>query len=63
MVIGNAKVEVTQQGLGVLNVLNVQNNYNGTYTFQYWPQNFPGQLPITVVINGTAMKGSPFNNY
>ncbi|XP_072024534.1 uncharacterized protein [Amphiura filiformis] len=52
---GNAKVEATQDGES----LHVQDNNDGTYTIDYG--SYGGSQPVSVKINGTVMKGSPFN--
>ena len=53
MITGGAKVEATQDGWG----LDVQDNNNGTYTFEC--DTFLEVLYVK--INGIPMKGSPFN--
>ncbi len=53
--IGNAKVEAIQAG----HSLNVQDNQDGTYTFNYTSRY--DSKPLEVKINGTGLKGSPFN--
>ncbi|XP_072046829.1 gelation factor-like [Amphiura filiformis] len=55
MTFGNAKVEATQDG----DALDVQDNNNGTYTIRY--DSCKGSQPMYVKINGTEMKGSPYN--
>ena len=49
---GGAKVEATQYE----RALTVQDNMDGTYTIE----NYYGWNPFYVNINGTPMKGSPF---
>ncbi|XP_072022067.1 tripartite motif-containing protein 3-like [Amphiura filiformis] len=58
MTTGNAKVEAIQGR----NLLSVQDNNDGTFTFDYdshWGKQ--PSLPLQVKINGTEMKQSPFN--
>ncbi|XP_072024690.1 uncharacterized protein [Amphiura filiformis] len=55
MTIGGTKVEATQGG----DSLHVQDNNDGTYTFDYG--SYEGSSSLYVKINGTEMKGSPFN--
>ncbi|XP_072046830.1 gelation factor-like [Amphiura filiformis] len=61
MTIGNAKVEATQDGDSLTHSLHVQDNHDGTYTIDYNPHGAGGSQPIHVKINGTEMKGSPYN--
>ncbi|XP_072019601.1 tripartite motif-containing protein 2-like [Amphiura filiformis] len=55
MTTGNEKVEATQDG----HLPRVQDNHDGTYTFDY--NSNEGSQLLHVKINGTEMKGSPFN--
>ncbi|XP_072014438.1 E3 ubiquitin-protein ligase TRIM56-like [Amphiura filiformis] len=55
IIIGGTKVEATQGG----NSLHVQDNNDGTFTINY-NYNWGSQL-LHVLINGTEMKGNPFN--
>ncbi|XP_072020569.1 filamin-A-like [Amphiura filiformis] len=55
MTFGNVKVEASQGG----NLLHVQDNNDGTYTIDY--ASYECKQPVQVKINGTKMKGSPFN--
>ncbi|XP_072051299.1 E3 ubiquitin-protein ligase TRIM45-like [Amphiura filiformis] len=56
MTTGNAKVEAAQGG----NSLRVQDNNDGTYIIDY--ASCRGSQPMYIKINGTEMKGSPFNS-